>query len=96
MATILRNLEHLGPNFALHSGTTQDTCVQNINGISAKLRGLGVGQRSPYKFWILTPRWWLQTNQKNIGPRFHVGPNDNNNADIIFNAMVGTVVQSAS
>ena len=38
MAAILRNLEHLGPNFALHS---------------AKLRGLGPEQRSLYTFWIL-------------------------------------------
>ena len=34
MATISLNLEHLGPNFALHSGTTEDTCVQNIKRIS--------------------------------------------------------------
>ena len=67
MAAISWNLEHLGPNFALHSRTTQDTCVQNIMGISAKLRGLGPEQRSPYTFWILMRRR-LQTNQKYIGP----------------------------
>ena len=32
------------PNFALHSRTTQDMCVQDIIGISAKLRALGPEQ----------------------------------------------------
>ena len=31
MAAISRNLEQLGPNFALYSRTTQDMCVQNID-----------------------------------------------------------------
>ena len=30
MSAILRNLEQLGPNFALCTGTAQDMCVQNI------------------------------------------------------------------
>ena len=71
----MRNLEHLGPNCALHSGTTQDMRAQNIMGISAKLRGLAKGQRSPYTFWILTWRR-LQTNEKHIGLHIHVGPNN--------------------
>ena len=76
MAAIFQNLEHLCPNFALPSGTTQDTCVQNIIRIPVKLRGLGPEQRSPYTFWILLRRRrWLQTNQTHIGPPFHVGPN---------------------
>ena len=41
MAAISLNPEYLGLNFALHSGTTQGTCVQNIIGISAKLRAVG-------------------------------------------------------
>ena len=56
MAAISQNLEYLGLNFALHSGTTQDTCVQKIMGISAKLRPVGWGQRSLYRLWILTRR----------------------------------------
>ena len=73
------NLEQLGQNFALHFGTTQDTHVQNIIGMSAKLRALGAEQRSPYTFWILLQRWQrqLQTNQKQKGPTLHVGPNYN-------------------
>ena len=46
------NLDQLGPNFALHSGTTHDMCKQNIMGISAKLRALGPRQRFDYTFWI--------------------------------------------
>ena len=45
MAAISWNLEQLGPNSALQSGTTQDVCVQNIIGISLKLRVLGPAQR---------------------------------------------------
>ena len=45
MAVILWNLEQLGPNFALHSGTTQDMCLQNIIRISLKLRVLGLAQK---------------------------------------------------
>ena len=73
MAGISRNLEQLGPSFALYSGTTQDMCLQNIIGISAKLRALGPGQRFDNTFWILRRRW-LQTNQTHIGPTLHVGP----------------------
>ena len=39
------NLEHLGQNFALYSGTTQDTSLWNITGISVKRRALGPGKR---------------------------------------------------
>ena len=53
MATISRNLEQLGPNFALHSLTTQDLGLQNIIGISTKMRALGLGQR--YDKQILDP-----------------------------------------
>ena len=58
MAAILQNLEQLGPNFALHSGTTQDMRLQNIIGISAKLRGLGLEQRFDSTFCILLMRRW--------------------------------------
>ena len=54
------NLEKFGPNFALHSVTTQDMCLQNIIGISLKLRVLGL----------------LQTYQTHIGPTLHVGSNN--------------------
>ena len=53
MAAILQNLEQIGPNYALHSGTTQDMGLQNIIGISAKLRALGPEQRFKHTFWIL-------------------------------------------
>ena len=71
------NIEQLGPNFALHSGTTQDRCLQNIIRISAKLRVQGTGQRFDNTFWILLMRrrQQLQTNQTHIGPTLHVGPN---------------------
>ena len=75
MAAILQNLYHLGPNFALHSRTTQDMCVQNIIGISAKLRALARSQRFSYTFRILRRRRRLQTNRTHIGPHIHVGPN---------------------
>ena len=69
MATILQNLDQMGP--------TQDMCLQNIIGISAKLKVLGPGQRFEKTFWILLLllRQRLQTNQTHIGPILHVGPN---------------------
>ena len=73
MTAISRNLKQLGPNFALHSGTTQDMSVQSIIGISAKLRALGPEQRFNNTLWILLMRR-LQTNQTHIGPKLHVGP----------------------
>ena len=77
MAATLRNLEQLGPNYALYTGTTQDMCVHNIIGISAKLRALGPEQRFYNTFWILLLR--LQTNQTrvHVGRTLHVGPNNN-------------------
>ena len=39
MAAISRNLEQSSPNSSLHM------CLQNIIGISAKLRALGLGER---------------------------------------------------
>ena len=42
MAAILWNLEQLGRNFALHSGTTQDMCLQHMIGITVILRMLHV------------------------------------------------------
>ena len=86
MAVISRNLEHLGPNLALHSGTTRGTRVQNIIGISAKLRGLRPVQRSPYTFWILMRR--IQTNQKDIGPTLHVGPNELGDAGSVISQVI--------
>ena len=53
MTTILRNLEKLGQNFALHSGTIQDMCLQNIIGISVKMRALGPGKRFEHTLWII-------------------------------------------
>ena len=73
MAAILRNLEQLGPNFALHSGTTQDMCVWNIIRISLKLRALGPAQRFEDTFWILLPLRWLQSYQTHIGPTIQRG-----------------------
>ena len=75
MATISQNIKQLGPNFPLHSGTTQDMCLQNVSTISAKLRALGPGQRFNYTFFII--QRWLQTNQAQIGPtqKSHVGTN---------------------
>ena len=67
MGAISQSVEQMGPNFALHSGTTRDMYLQNIIGISAKLRALGSGQRFLHTFWILR-RWRLQTNQTYIGP----------------------------
>ena len=55
MADISRNIELLGRNFALHSGTTQSMCLQNIIGISVKLRALDPSQRFKHTFWILDP-----------------------------------------
>ena len=77
MATISRNLEQLGWNFALSSGTTQDLCMQNIIGISVKLRALDPTQRFEHTFWILLllRRRRLQTYQTHIGPKLHVRPN---------------------
>ena len=43
MAAVLLNIEQLGQHFALHLGTTQDMCLQNIIGISV-MRALGPGQ----------------------------------------------------
>ena len=42
-------------------------CLQNIIGISAKLRALGPEQRFDNTFWILLMRWrrLLQLNQSN-------------------------------
>ena len=78
MAAISRNLEQLRPHFALHSRITQHMCLQNIIGISAKLRVLGPNQIFHYSintFWILLMRrQQLQTNQTHIGPTLHVGP----------------------
>ena len=64
MDTILRNLEQLGRNFALHVGITQDMCLENIIGISVKLRALCLcpEQRFEHTFWIRRRRR-LQTNQ---------------------------------
>ena len=45
MAAILWNLEQLGQNLALHSGTTPDIYLQNMIGISVTLRMLDPGQR---------------------------------------------------
>ena len=75
MAAILWNLEQFGPTFALHSGITQDICLQNMTGISVNLRALHVGpkQRFEHTFWILQRRR-LHTRQTHIGPTFHVGP----------------------
>ena len=42
MAVISRNLEHLGRNFALYSGTNLDICVQNISKNEAGLLKFGV------------------------------------------------------
>ena len=64
-------------NCALHFGTTQNMCPQNMIGISVILRMLDPGQRFRYTFWIL--RWWqhqrLQRYQNHIhvGPTLHVG-----------------------
>ena len=74
MATISRNLEQLARNFALHSRTTEYMCLQNIIGISVKMRALGPGQRLQRTFWILWRRR-LQRYEKHIGPTLHVGPN---------------------
>ena len=75
MAAISRNLEQLGPNFALPSGSTQDMWLQNIIGISAKLRALGPRQRFQNTFWILL--WRLQTNQTHVGLTLYLGPTKN-------------------
>ena len=69
MAAISQILEQLGPNFALHSSTTQDMCLQNIIGISTKLQALGLGQRFNYTF---LSQQQLQINQTYIGPTLHV------------------------
>ena len=71
MAANSWNLEQLGP---LHGETTQDMCLQNIIGISAKLRALGSGQKFDNTFWILLMRrrWRLQTNQTHIGPTMFI------------------------
>ena len=77
MASVLWNLEQLGPDFALHSGAIQDMYLQNVIGISEKLRALqNVGPPPPRK--LIThfgSYYWLQTNQTHIGPKLHVGPN---------------------
>ena len=78
MATISWNLEQLGRNFALHTGTTQDVRLQNIIGISLKLRALVSAQRFDNTFWILLlllrRRQWLKTYKTHIGYTLHVGP----------------------
>ena len=73
MAAISWNLQQLGPNFALHSGTSEDTCLQNIIVTFANLRALGRGQRFMCTFWSL--HWQLQTNQTHIVSIFNMGPN---------------------
>ena len=75
MAAISWNLEQIGPNSALHTGTTQDMCVQDIIGIYAKLRVPGPEQRFDNTFRILLQWRRLQTNRTHIGPTLHVGPN---------------------
>ena len=45
-AVILRNIEQLDPNFALHSGTIQDMCLQIIIKIS-KIAGARSGPKIP-------------------------------------------------
>ena len=74
MATISWNLEQLGPNFALHTATTQDMCVhQDL----CKLRALSPEQRFDNTFLDPpTQPWRLQTNQTHIGPTLHVESND--------------------
>ena len=57
----------MGANSALHSGTAQDTRVQNIIWISANLTGLGPEKRSPHRF--CRSGWWqqqLHTNKKHF------------------------------
>ena len=54
MAAISQNLEQSGRNFALLFGTTQDICLQNITGISVKMRAQGPGQRFKNTFWIIS------------------------------------------
>ena len=52
-------------------------CLQNIIGISAKLRVLGPGQIFDNTFRILLLwRRQLQTNRTHIDPTLHVGPNN--------------------
>ena len=75
MAAIPRNLEQFGHTFALHSETTQDMCLQNIKGISVKMRSLCPAQIFQNTFWILLLLLllrWLQTSQTHIGPTLHV------------------------
>ena len=71
ITAISRNLKQLGQNFALHSGTNQDMRVQNIIGISTKLRVLGSEQRLYNTFGILQMwRQRLQTIQTHMVPHF--------------------------
>ena len=78
MVTISQNLEQSGPNFALHSGTTQDMCMKNIIKISGKFRVLGPEQRFDL-------HRQLQSHQSHIDPTLHVGPN-NEHILLILNA----------
>ena len=76
MDAVSPNFEQLGPHFALHSGTTQDMCLQNITGgIFAKLGALGPGQRFDNTLWFLILMQRLQTSQTHVDPTLHVGPN---------------------
>ena len=71
ISAISQNLEQLGRNFALHSGTTHGMCLHTIMGISVKMRALDPGQRFEHTFWILLLLQWrrrLQRYQKHIGP----------------------------
>ena len=77
MAVISQNLEQqLGPNFALHSDTTKDMCLQSIIGISAKLRVLGPSQRFDNTLILDPAAAAASMLSKHIGPTLHVGPNN--------------------
>ena len=73
MAAILWNLWQLGRNFGLHSGTTQDLCLQNMIGISRVI----LRSRTKIPVHILDPAAASMLSKIVVALTLNVEPNYN-------------------
>ena len=89
MATISRNLEQLGRNFALHSGTTQDMCLKNIVWITVTVRALDPGQRFEHTYVLDPPP--PATAALTLSK--HAYRSHTNKADVQFVALILNIVR---